>query len=240
MKVTLMNYTSNAVDMLLFAKRTRLGLNAETMSDIVTMDVAERQAELVYIANTVPSSWEFVDYTFLIQGVSRAFTHQFVRTRTGSYAQETLRTLDKSNGYDFVFTDSNLKNDDVMSILGQHNKITAQMYKEMIEIGQLPEDARGILPTNIATSILCKFNLRTFADLVRSRSGGRTQNEYRTVVFELIKCVLIVHTWAEPFLFKGNRNYFDEIEAFAKKHFVNDLQTKGELLKIVDHMRKEK
>lgn len=225
--------------MLLFAKSTRLGLNEETMAGIATMGTLKRDQELNYIANTIPSSWEFVDYTFLIEGVSRAFTHQFVRTRTGSYAQETLRIIDKSDGYEYIYTQRDLKNADAMKIISHHRAITEQMYREMIECGSSPEDARGILPTNISTNIMCKFNLRAFADLVRSRSGGRTQNEYRTVVFEMIKCVLTVHSWAEPFLFKGVRNHYDEIEAFAEKHFANDLSTKGELLKIVDHMRKE-
>lgn len=239
MKVTLMNYTCNAVDILLFAKSTRLGLSDDTMSNIITMDAAARQRELAYIADTVPSSWEFVDYTFLIKGVSRAFTHQFVRTRTGSYAQETMRIADKSAGYDFVYTTRNEGCDSAINVIDQHKAITIQIYKELIDMGQSPEDARGILPTNIRTNILCKFNLRTFADLVRSRTGGRTQNEYQNVVEQMVECVLKVHAWAHPFLFKGDRNYFDDIEAFAEQEFGGDLVKKGQLLKIVDKMRKE-
>lgn len=239
MNVSLLNYTSNAIDMLLFVKSTRLGLNKGTMNNIAIMDASSRQKELTYIANTIPSSWEFVDYTFLIEGVSRAFTHQLVRTRTGSYAQEAMRIVDKSDGYEYIYTHRDTKSVAALSIIKEHKRITAAMYKELIEAGQLPEDARGILPTNVSTSIICKFNLRAFADLVRSRSGGRTQNEYRTVVFEMVECVLKVHPWAEQFLFKGDRNYFDEIEAFAEKEFVNDLFKKANLLKIVDRMRKE-
>lgn len=239
MKVTLMNHTCNAVDLLLFAKSTRLGLSDDTMSNIITMDAAARQEELKYIADTVPSSWEFVDYTFLIKGVSRAFTHQFVRTRTGSYAQESMRIADKSIGYKYVATHRNKQSDSAMNVIDQHCDITSQIYKELIEMGQPPEDARGILPTNISTNILCKFNLRTFADLVRSRSGGRTQNEYQAVVEQMVECVLKVHAWAHPFLFKGDRNYFDDIEAFAEAEFGGDLVKKGALLKIVDKMRKE-
>jgi thymidylate synthase ThyX len=53
---------------------------------------------LDYISKTIRSSWEFVDYTFQITGVTRAFTHQFVRTRTGSYAQQSQRSVDMSSG----------------------------------------------------------------------------------------------------------------------------------------------
>jgi hypothetical protein len=51
--------------------------------------------------------------------------------------------------------------------------------------------------------------------------------------------VLRVHPWAEKFLFQKGRDYFAEIEAFAAREFPDDLLKKGELLKIVDKMRKE-
>jgi hypothetical protein len=47
-----------------------------------------------------------------------------------------------------------------------------------------------------------------------------------------------VHPWAEVFLFPKPRDYFAEIEAFAARVFGGDLLRKGELLKIVDKMRK--
>ena len=93
MEVRLINYTKDAVDTLLYTKSTRLELGKETENKIKAMSEEEKMAELDYMSKTVPSSWEFVDYIFEIRGVSRAFTHQFVRTRTGSYAQQTMRML---------------------------------------------------------------------------------------------------------------------------------------------------
>ena len=93
MEVRLINYTKDAVDTLLYTKSTRLELGKETENKIKAMSEEEKMAELDYMSKTVPSSWEFVDYIFEIRGVSRAFTHQFVRTRTGSYAQQTMRIL---------------------------------------------------------------------------------------------------------------------------------------------------
>ena len=95
-----------------------------------------------------------------------------------------------------------------------------------------------MLPTNIATNIVCKFNLRTFVDLAKSRTGGRTQGEYQQVLNAMVDEVLRVHPWAELFLFQQGRDFFAEIEAFAKREFPDDLLKKGELLKIVDKMRK--
>ena len=101
MEVRLINYTKDAVDTLLYTKSTRLELGKETENKIKAMSEEEKMAELDYMSKTVPSSWEFVDYIFEIRGVSRAFTHQFVRTRTGSYAQQTMRMLNMEN-FDFV------------------------------------------------------------------------------------------------------------------------------------------
>jgi len=51
--------------------------------------------------------------------------------------------------------------------------------------------------------------------------------------------VVKIHPWAEMFIFNKGRDYFAEIEKFAEREYGGDLKKKGELLKIVDHMRKE-
>jgi thymidylate synthase ThyX len=92
MKVFLENHTQDALNLLLKTKNTRLAHN----SDPATWSEEERQEHLAYMRDTIKSSWEFVDYVFRIEGVTRAFTHQLVRTRTGSYAQEAMRVIDAS------------------------------------------------------------------------------------------------------------------------------------------------
>lgn len=238
MKVTLINHTQNAAELLLFTKSTRLTLSPGLMEEIRDWSDERKTKELEYMANTIPSSWEFVDYVFLVEGVSRAYTHQQVRTRAASYAQQTLRVLNACE-FDYVFTDRNRSDPRAMEAIACHQQFTREVYKHLIELGQPPEDARGVLPTNIATNIICKFNLRTFVDLAKSRTGGRTQNEYQKVVNAMVDEVLRVHPWAEKFLFQKGRDHFAEIEAFAQKEFGGDLLKKGELLKIVDKLRKE-
>lgn len=239
MKVELIDYTQNAMDILIFTKRTRLEMDPKGLETIRAMSMEEKLAELEYMANTIPSSWEFASYTFLVTGVSRAYTHQQVRTRSASYAQQTMRVLDMSKGYDYVHTDRNKADQRAMKIIDEVNEYIRLGYAELLSIGQPVEDARGILPTNIATNIVCKFNLRTLAELARSRSGGRTQGEYQHVVVSMIDEVLKVHPWAEKFFAPKGRDYFADIEAFAERKFGGDLLAKGELLKIVDKMRKE-
>lgn len=237
MKVTLINHTQDAAALLVFTKQARLGLSPARLDDIKSWHPDKLHAELVYMADTIPSSWEFVDYVFCVEGVSRAYTHQQVRTRTGSYAQQSLRVVNKSD-FDYVWPQRSLTETQAEELESLLTQIKAS-YAWLVESGMAVEDARGILPTNIATNIVCKFNLRTMSELAASRTGGRTQSEYQAVVSAMCDEVLRVHPWAERFLFPRERNYFDDIEAFAEREFGGDLLRKGELLKIVDKMRKE-
>jgi thymidylate synthase (FAD) len=101
MQVQLIDYTGAgakdparyAAERLVFTKKTRLTMDRKTLEAVEGLPWSEIEDELRYMAKTIPSSWEFVTYTFLINDVTRGFTHQFVRTRTGSYAQQTMRVL---------------------------------------------------------------------------------------------------------------------------------------------------
>jgi len=239
MKVTLISYTPEAATLLLFTKNTRLTMSPGLMDEIRAWPTEKKLAELDYMANTIPSSWEFVDYVFMIEGVSRAFTHQFVRSRNASYAQQTMRVLHMGE-YDYVKTDRLAADETASQIVDAVNETIRNAYNELTgELGLPAEDARGILPTNISTNIVAKFNLRSFVDLAKSRTGGRTQNEYQKVVNAMVDEVLKVHPWAEKFFFHQGRDYFREIEEFAEREYGGDLLKKGQLLKIVDKMRKE-
>lgn len=238
MKVTLISHTQDAETLLLFTKATRLNMTPSLFNEIRAKDAVTVNQELEYMANTIPSSWEFVDYVFLVEGVSRAYTHQQVRTRAASYAQQTMRVLNMGK-FDYVYTDRNVADPKAKESIDFCLEVIKDTYRYLVELGQPAEDARGILPTNISTNIVCKFNLRTFVDLAKSRTGGRTQGEYRKVVNAMVDEVLKVHPWAEKFIFSGGRDRFSEIEAFAEREWPNNLTKKGELLKIVDKLRKE-
>lgn len=236
MKVKLVNYTRTAEKLLVLAKSTRLEMNDDLVKRINDMTVEEINKELDYVANTIKSNWEFVDYIFLVQGVSRNCLTQVMRTRTNSYSQQTMRVTNQSE-YDFVLPDSIIAKGYEWRTNSANEEIKRQ-YKGLVKDGIPPEDARCILPGNIATSILIKINLRTLSDLVATRTGGRTQAEYRKMMELIVGEVEFVHPWVGKFLFQKDRDYFKEIEEFAVRKFP-DLKDRGELLKIVDKMRKE-
>lgn len=194
MKVQLINYTSNALETLIYTKNTRLK-QAWSFDEIFLMGPEFKEQELAYMRGTIQSSWEFVDYIFDIQGVTRAFTHQLVRSRTGSYAQESQRTVNvASSPVVNTCKDEHFNNFEDAAV-----QVMAE-YGELIDNGCPPEDARGLLPTNISTSIIAKFNLRSLADMAKLRLCYRTQGEYRKVFQAMIDEVFKVHPWAKDFI----------------------------------------
>ena len=67
MKVKLISYTNDAVNVLLFTKNTRLMNDEDAYEKISKWEWEQKQAELDYMLKTIKSSWEFVDYTFDIR-----------------------------------------------------------------------------------------------------------------------------------------------------------------------------
>lgn len=199
MKVSLVNYTQDAKNLLLFTKNTRLMNVEDAYEEIKSWPEEKKQAELDYMLKTIKSSWEFVDYTFEIRDVTRAFTHQFVRTRTGSYAQQSQRTV-SMEGFGYYTPPRIEENEHVRLVYHQTMEMINMRYQQLLELGMPAEDARGVLPTNIHTNIVAKFSLRTLHETAKSRLSPRAQGEHQEVFKKMIACVVEVHPWAEPFL----------------------------------------
>lgn len=213
-----------AVNLLLFTKNTRLTMSPGLLEEIAAWPWEKKLAELEYMSNTIPSSWEFVHYTWMIEGVSRGFTHQFVRSRTFSFAQQTMRVLDVSTGpgWDYYtgpgirssseYTATDEKEDRAYALYHGTMRIIANAYESLIEGGVPIEDARGILPTNILTNIVASCNMRTFVELVHKRSSLRVQGEYRDVLAAMKAEVLRVHPWMSLFIDRTADRAADELQ----------------------------
>lgn len=204
MKVTLVSCTPEARELLLFTKQTRLSMDAGLMDEIRSWPEHKKVAELSYMLNTIESSWEFIDYVFSIQGVSRAFTHQFVRTRVNSFAQQSQRTVDMSD-FEYVMPTAFESNDsltpsDAEIFFHSAMEQAKQNYQALIQIGAAPQDARATLPEATSTNIIVKANLRSLSDTAKTRLCSRTQGEYQNVFRQMRKLVIDVHPWTEPFI----------------------------------------
>lgn len=213
MKVTLINYTPHALETLIFTKSTRLKMAATGLEEIIGWPEERKLQEWAYMMGTIQSSWEFADYIFMIEDVTRAFTHQLVRHRVGtSFAQQAQRAVDMS-GFDYIRTGALRHPDDPdkLSAAGVNGRpildeydITMQdirdSYEAMIHNGVPAQDARGILPTNICTNIVFKANLRTLHEMALKRLCVKAQGEFQDVFRAIRSEVVRVHPWTEKIL----------------------------------------
>ena len=235
MKITLLEHTRNAKELLIFTKGTRLNMAPCGLDEIHAKSEDWKTEQLEYMSNTIKSSWEMVDYVFMIEDVTRAFTHQLVRNRQGSYAQQTMRVLNKS-GFTYG-TGPSINGDARMKARYDYSiKFVQENYDKLISAGAEIEDARGILPTNIHTNIVAKYNLRTMSELVAARSSVRTQGEYRDVLSGMIDAILDVHPWAHMFL-KDQRHYAAEALASIIQSEYEGTEMYIPYMKLVDQLR---
>jgi flavin-dependent thymidylate synthase len=199
-KVTLINYTKDAEELLIFSKKTRLNMSANSFKLMKKLSKKEKEKELDYVFGTIGSSWEFIDYVFMIENVTRAFTHQLVRHRVGvAFAQQAQRVVDMGD-FEYLVGDSII---DDAERCGHYSKGMSKIrenYNNLIDKGANPQDARGLLPTNILTNILMKINLRALAGLLSVRLCFKAQGEFQDVAKAFRKEVLKIHPWAEPIL----------------------------------------
>jgi len=201
MEVKLLDYTKQADRMLVFSKRTRHMDSAASWEQLESdLGTESFQKELAYALGSIGGPLEFVDYTFLLCGVTRALTHQLVRHRVGvSFAQQSMRLTDASEFGYMVPTaiendiDQEYEYEDCMREINDR-------YKNLLELGAEPQNARGVLPTNILTNILMKINLRAFAEMLNVRLCIRAQGEFQEVAKIMQQLVIGVHPWSAPLL----------------------------------------
>lgn len=205
MKVELIDYTGFghpdphfAMRKLVLVKSTRIS-PMEAQMKAMNMEFKELYDELAYISKTIKSSWEFVDYTFRITDVTRAFTDQLVRNRMGSYAVGSQRIRQMG---DFVAHPTEaIENDPVLhNIFVDSMEEDQRNYQSMIENGAKPEDARSLLPMATDSPVTCKYNLRTLSEMIPKRTSLRAQGEHRDVVAGMREAVFDVHPWTKMFL----------------------------------------
>lgn len=196
MKVELIDHNPDALALLIFTKQTRLQ-GVQSIDDVKAWPMEKQLEELAYMRDTIKSSWEFSNYAFNITGVTRAFTHQLVRTRQASYAQESMRSIDAS---DHEWLNTVKGDEDGIDMFNAACGDSLGHYADMLSIGIPPQDARGVLPTNILTSIIMGANLRTLHEMANVRLCTRTQGEYQNVFKAMKAAVVAVHPWAEDFI----------------------------------------
>lgn len=156
---------------------------------------AERAYYLAEMQRTkLKAPLEPVNIHFMVEGVTRSFTHQMVRQRTAVYAQESLRFAVVEDGFtERVALPPSLAEVEPAKEFNIHQDKPEQMldiwngaldkveeaYTALVNMGMPAEDARGLLPHNITTRLNYATNLRNLQDHAGNRLCTQAQFEWR-------------------------------------------------------------
>lgn len=175
--------------LMVFTKQTRLNMTPGAFDTAMKIPEATVMQELDYMSKTIPSSWEFIDFMFLISDVSRATAQQITRMRTASFAMQSQRVTDMSDvSWD---SDDELKDAAIQQ--------TVDLYAELVNHGMSLEDARDVLPIGVHCNLVMKANFRNLVEMLRARESARVQGPYREVVRQMKQLILTELPWTSLF-----------------------------------------
>ena len=144
------------------------------------------------------STLEHASYTFAIDGVSRALTHQLVRHRLASFNQQSQRYVAYHDGLDVIKPESIAANEEASRLFDQMIESTVEAYKAFLDAGVPAEDARYILPNAAETKIVVTMNIRELLHFFSLRCCNRAQWEIRELAWRMLDLV----RETAPYIFK--------------------------------------
>ena len=143
-----------------------------------------------------------ISFTFAIEGISRACSHQLVRHRLASFSQQSQRYIAVKRLKEQVVVPKSV-------VENAHGPFTSFIeaasatYHKLLEERVPREDARFVLPNATETNLLMTMDGRALHHFFGLRCCNRAQWEIRTLVNEMLVQVRAV----EPELFKGAGPY---------------------------------
>lgn len=161
----------------------------------------ERERQLALLSKILGlghfSVLEHASFTFGIEGISRACSHQLVRHRIASYSQQSQRYVTHASRFEAVMPDS------VAAVPKLRERFEAFLdeahlvYGELLAAGVPAEDARFVLPNAAATKLVMTMNGRELHHFFALRCCRRAQWEIRAMAKEMLRLARL----AAPALF---------------------------------------
>jgi thymidylate synthase (FAD) len=164
-------------------------------------DVSEKQLnavlkEVLKLGHT--SVIEHTSFTFAISDVSRSLTHQLVRHRIASYAQQSQRYVN-FNEPCFVTPPKISKNKKMKDAYEKTMTRIWEEYNKLLEMDIPAEDARFVLPNAACTNIMVAMNARSLLNFFELRCCQHAQWEIRALANKMLAEVKKV----APIIFKN-------------------------------------
>ena len=219
MKVKLLSCTSNPIDVMWVAARTCYSEKSpvEMWDVLYNPEKLEDNKRLNLVKSVLDSGHmsiaEHVNFTFAIEGISRACSHQLVRHRLCTFSQQSQRYVEIKEDIGELChlllelqRDAKDKLDKTVATFEKTEELLNKYfvmetvipetmeaylndlitYKRYIEMGYKAEQARAVLPNATKTNIVVTTNLRNLIHVSELRLCTRAQKEIRQL-FKLIK-----------------------------------------------------
>jgi len=148
---------------------------------------AVRRVLTTIIASGHTSTLEHASYTFAIDGVSRAMTHQLVRHRLASYNQQSQRYVSFAAEPEFVVPPAVAADPVATAVFEDATRAAFAAYRQLIESGVAAEDARYLLPNATETKIAVTMNVRELLHFFELRCCKRAQWEIRELACKMLE-----------------------------------------------------
>ncbi|MEA3334167.1 MAG: FAD-dependent thymidylate synthase [Pseudomonadota bacterium] len=135
---------------------------------------------------------EHAVFSFAAEGVSRALTHQLVRHRLASFAQQSQRYVAFDGGFDYEMPPSIAERPELATRFDDEMRRLAALYADLREAGIAAEDARFVLPNASHSRLIMTMNARELRHFFRLRCCRRAQWEIRALATKMLKEVFKV------------------------------------------------
>ena len=181
MRVHLLNHTPQPIRVIYVAART---CSSQYLPQKIWEEYPSKEKMYALIDKIVNaghySILEHVSFTFAIEGISRACSHQLVRHRIASFSQQSQRYVNTDHSR-FVEPRSIEADKRAQKIFKSVMNRTHNAYMLLRNLGIPAEDARYLLTNATRTNILMTMNLRELATASAIRLCTRAQWEIREV-----------------------------------------------------------
>jgi len=185
MNVKLIGFTPNPEK--LPAMAAKLTHSKAKPEDLDKSSDKELNSILKYVVNLGHTSViEHTCFTFAISDVSRSLTHQLVRHRIASYAQQSQRYVNL-NIPNYVIPPTIDSNKEMQKAYKETMEIIWDQYNKLIDMGIPAEDSRYVLPNAACTNIIVTMNARSLLNFFELRCCLHAQWEIRKLANKMLK-----------------------------------------------------
>ncbi len=152
------------------------------------------QEKIEHVLRTIMTSGHFstlehASYTFAVDGVSRALTHQLVRHRLASFNQQSQRYVKFKEEPEVVKPASIADNPELSARFDETIDAIWAAYDACVQAGVPAEDARYLLPNACASKIVVTMNIRELLHFFENRCCNRAQWEIRELAWKMLELV---------------------------------------------------